>query len=1107
MIPDKIHWLLAYQYLAMILEQEGKHWLMKVEQKKQIQDKATGQLFQGEIENLGTHIVMESQKMAESNTNLSTIQFTEESANQVFTIDYSAFLYCEEINGFSAARISSINYQYLYNGEEVHNGYKIRFKNCSIVTIPLASSATSADVYATKWIKTNSVEIVLPDITNQFNITQQLQFADGITNVSFYYPLTESIQPLNLLEEGNDNYITEAIVKDAFIGYPAFWFICDQTKIGPYVTYTDELSYPLIHIANEGNSSKYTSKIYVNVDMADATPDGTSTDNFVIYVTPKNEKFTNTSNDFMTNLDTTIHFQKTSTNETYDVTINDENDYIQNINMISDIGWEYVNDEKYQIQMNVFDNNASSYALKSLLMIQFNESIPFSNINESDLSYVGIRMSSSNTSSEHVSYPYDLNKWSGLPTYLNELTDDSTQYGALYAIHNTPLYNPENPESRQTAALLLDPGKEETDKGRVYILSNDETTYQNNATTEHPKPERTAARICDIPTSVAQLSNIKNLSPTAVVDPEYVRTELSFSEEDKNQIYNILPTRWVRPTAVDEGSEMIYLNYPAQNNDKFVFQSLELLNKVDLINHNNFRKYVNLNPQVPVENISVATIYDAGHGYVENDTGLLIIGGVPFEYHVQSVDDNGCVTSVTLSQGSEDITQIPLTNFDLPSDTHGITSPYGTSPVNSSGTGLRIRLLIDEYDTISMKKDEIFEDLFAFVKDADGISLYEYDINQNSTTFPKSGTWNQKTIVSPFENSTYHSEKGYLSPTDTLMSYIIPRLQSLPVATADPNLESTALKVYHSPTFVNVIDETKTPVKIPSTKTDDDTLDANYVDFTRFYCDGMKVGKATETSTQGVISYLKENNENYFDTFVIWKWVSRSEHTFSYGHIRRGFNNLISTDTTALLPKNELITDKYVHSNYNTTIVWDVSEVGVMLWTYNPKYTKREVYTVDAETRELHVERKDLSWDDIEIFDMSSGKTFHITKNGKFEYNVLSNNPNHFDADTSEVFYQQPDLYAFASVNTSVSDKLGPMGNWQLVFPRVNEFIISNVTDGRTFTPLKLQLIRGDNITNADEVLDENHHVVNHKTIITSDTENGIIIKMYNSEKGQWEQI
>jgi hypothetical protein len=223
----------------------------------------------------------------------------------------------------------------------------------------------------------------------------------------------------------------------------------------------------------------------------------------------------------------------------------------------------------------------------------------------------------------------------------------------------------------------------------------------------------------------------------------------------------------------------------------------------------------------------------------------------------------------------------------------------------------------------------------------------------------------------------------------------------------------------------------------------------------------------------------------------------------------------MSTDTTSLLPVNQLNTNKFVHSNINTTMVWDVPEVGVMMWRYHPTYTKKETYVIDPETRDLKIEKTDMSWKDIKIYDLSTGTTYGmISEKGYFKYNILSNNIGIYQGEStdSDVFYQQPELHVLANTTTSniYSDTHAPappMGNWQLIFPRIHEYTIKNVVDGRTFTPMQLQLIRGDHLNQVDEVLNEEKHVINHKIIVASDTNDGVILKMYNTELGRWEQI
>ena len=118
-----------------------------------------------------------------------------------------------------------------------------------------------------------------------------------------------------------------------------------------------------------------------------------------------------------------------------------------------------------------------------------------------------------------------------------------------------------NPESRQVAALLLDPGtmkvddsEELTDSeiGRIYVLSNDDPEYENNATAKYPKPARTVARICDIPTSVSDFLNVEGLVPVSIVDPKYVRSDASYTTSEKNRLWNVLNSKVVTPLADDQ---------------------------------------------------------------------------------------------------------------------------------------------------------------------------------------------------------------------------------------------------------------------------------------------------------------------------------------------------------------------------------------------------------------------------------------------------------------------------------------------------------------------------------------------------------------------------
>ena len=74
-----------------------------------------------------------------------------------------------------------------------------------------------------------------------------------------------------------------------------------------------------------------------------------------------------------------------------------------------------------------------------------------------------------------------------------------------------------------TGMMSFDPFIE---MGRVYYISNDEEYYDNNETSKQRKPARTICRLCDIPTSFIQLTNITYVAPPIIIDKQYVRTEV-----------------------------------------------------------------------------------------------------------------------------------------------------------------------------------------------------------------------------------------------------------------------------------------------------------------------------------------------------------------------------------------------------------------------------------------------------------------------------------------------------------------------------------------------------------------------------------------------------
>ena len=126
-------------------------------------------------------------------------------------------------------------------------------------------------------------------------------------------------------------------------------------------------------------------------------------------------------------------------------------------------------------------------------------------------------------------------------------------------------------------------------------------------------------------------------------------------------------------------------------------------------------------------------------------------------------------------------------------------------------------------------------------------------------------------------------------------------------------------------------------------------------------------------------------------------------------------------------------------------------------------------------------------------------------------YNILSNNPGDFSYTPSgvDVIYQQPEFRKIVSVGTSTTRTpyLGPSGNWKLVFPRCDSYQLTNVTTGETFKPVKLQLLRGENLGSFGDVKDENGNTVNNKTLILNQTSTGASLNVFNEQTGRWETV
>lgn len=1152
-IPNKIMWYLGYNNLGLILEQERKHWLLKTDKLKQVQDKHTGDIFQGQIDNIGTDIIVESEKSDIRNNILPTLKFQDEGCNSILDFADAAFPFSYDMRGFSFARITSVNYPYESPDELQVKNYKIQFTNAKEVNLVFGSSPLSSEVYATRWLETSTVPTLkMMDDNGQYTITVPLTISN-LTNTKFYYPLEPGLQPfvLNTISQGV--YESESINDDGYIGYPLFWFIADELKTGPRleldpITGYNSRGMKYLYISNTGDSqSRYIANAYVNVDGTaayGATPDAALPQNYEIRVSPPTGvQFADGISDFNIPLSiASICFYKKADGTTTTIPLTSTFGQTNVIKMSKNVGWEYVDQSTYKVDMECFlVNNEAQFGSRSPLVpifdITLDQTVSFYSSNTNNVGIAGLRASSAYPVSDtYTRYPHELDQWTGLPEWFQDMEEDGVpQHLAVYAIHNTPGYTPANPDSRQVAAMLFDPGKIKTsegegfdadEKGRIYVLSNDPIEYENNATAEYPKPARTVARICDIPTSVADFMNVNNIVPVAVVDEKYVRSEASYTDDQKELLYNTLASKIVTPEAEDIDGNPFYVPEGATREPyKYVWYSKNNLNNVDLVSHNNFREWINLNPVVDVSTITVHNIVDGGENYEVGSMGIIVIGGVSLNFVVDAVVDRsghrGVATEVRIVPQQQGQT-INLSNFNMDDGDTGRTQIYGTMCVSVSqsygvkGEGLKVILNIPNYTDIKMHKGYIYDDLVAFVYDNNQLVLFKY-VTDNTTSY-HTGEWMPYFTIAEFQHTTAIKQDGGYSTTDALANAVIPKFKEIEVCYETDGRELAKIEAMTTASFVNIIDTTHVPFNTGSGVT------GNHVDLCKLHSGCLIPAKALGRAEIHVFNRIKSMMNLDRDCYLFWKWDNETTTDFKFGIIRRSLNNYLTTDTTTTLPPTNLTYDSYIHSNAGTTVVWDVPGFGPMMWVYNPNYNKHEMYTIDEATQDLYISYSneddvlhpnEMNWQEVDIQISTSG--YQVVKlvdsNGKMNFNLYTNNPVQSTEKIIHGIYDEYDFIKIAGVGQDVSTvDVKPVGNWQLVYPRLKQFKIvsENVQNGVYNSELKLRRLiplNGEDLGNIDNVYDSNGKNINQKVVLFDSKLSGVEMKVFNAVTGQFEKV
>lgn len=302
--------------------------------------------------------------------------------------------------------------------------------------------------------------------------------------------------------------------------------------------------------------------------------------------------------------------------------------------------------------------------------------------------------------------------------------------------------------------------------GRVFILSNDPSNYDNNEKTSYVKPGRTFARICDIPTDYRQLIGIPGLVSTVVTDKYYVHTDCCYSDANVDTVANEI----ILPLHEDPSDPEAFLPYDTYGNDlqrvwnqtnhecNYTFISKHVYTNADDLNnsetdisyagltsdptHCKYSKWINRNARISMIygfNTTSSggeyqwTITDGGSGYNVNDIIRDYVGGKFFTGIVTSVDGNGAVTSIVPE--SSDIVYTNVANFD------GRITTY--NPINSQGNGegltLQLEILEIIWNNMQPRVNGLIDHLFTF-KMNEYEQLTVWELNENHT-------WIQKLVI------------------------------------------------------------------------------------------------------------------------------------------------------------------------------------------------------------------------------------------------------------------------------------------------------------------------------------------------------------------------
>lgn len=300
-------------------------------------------------------------------------------------------------------------------------------------------------------------------------------------------------------------------------------------------------------------------------------------------------------------------------------------------------------------------------------------------------------------------------------------------------------------------SFKLDPDLE---YGRVYIITNDPSEYENNTKTQFTKAARTFARICDIPTTFSQLIHITGFVPTVIVDKKYVHCDAAFLNDDNERLWNYLYYMWaeIGHQVSDGRGNQISTNVGIFSYDTNL--DLTFRTTGGIYHGSRYTKKINLNPTVMSVEIT-KTASSTGAGYEVNDKFTFYVGGRLVIGTVDSVY-NGGVNGFTLDMIDSDV--INIANLD------GRLSYFETETVTGQGTGLIISFEITSSRWTELNDHDTsiaFDNLFTMKYDRYGfLWFWDYD--------PDTEHWSEVSqLTGPIITSNPYDTKYGISEVNT----------------------------------------------------------------------------------------------------------------------------------------------------------------------------------------------------------------------------------------------------------------------------------------------------------------------------------------------------